>query len=101
MIEIDTKRVCCFFASFVGVLAEDGWFGLKEYSALASRLRTGWTWVCLTASIGATMALATWWDVGGLPALPLLALGFLLPNADVLYREVRVRLAKGPPRSPR
>src|SRR4051795_10061273 len=30
-------------ASFVGVLAEDGWFGLKQYSALASRLRTGWT----------------------------------------------------------
>jgi formate-dependent nitrite reductase membrane component NrfD len=31
------------FASFVGVLAEDGWLGLKEYSAIASRLRTGWT----------------------------------------------------------
>ena len=31
------------FASFVGVLAEDGWLGLKPYSALASRLRTGWT----------------------------------------------------------
>jgi protein NrfD len=31
------------FASFVGVLAEDGWFGLKRYSPLASRLRTGWT----------------------------------------------------------
>jgi hypothetical protein len=77
-----------FFALFLGAAAR--W-----------RLRTGWTWVCLTASIGATMALATWWDVGGLPALPLLALGFLLPNADVLYREVRVRLAKGPPRSPR
>ena len=31
------------FASFVGVLAEDGWLGLKRFSALASRLRTGWT----------------------------------------------------------
>jgi hypothetical protein len=77
-----------FFALFLGAAAR--W-----------RLRTGWTWVCLTASIGGTMALATWFEVDGLPALPLLALGFLLPNADVLYREVRVRLAKGPPRDPR
>jgi len=76
-------------------------FGLFLGAAARWRLRPGWTWVCLTASIGATMALATWWDVGGLPALPLLALGFLLPNADLLYREVRVRLAKGPPRDPR
>jgi formate-dependent nitrite reductase membrane component NrfD len=30
-------------ASFVGVMAEDGWFGLRRYSALAGRLRTGWT----------------------------------------------------------
>ena len=31
------------FASFVGVLAEDGWLGLRRFSPLASRLRTGWT----------------------------------------------------------
>jgi len=31
------------FASFVGVLAEDGWLGLKRFSPLASRLRTGLT----------------------------------------------------------
>ncbi len=31
------------FASFVGVLAEDGWFGLKRFSPLAARLRTGLT----------------------------------------------------------
>jgi protein NrfD len=31
------------FASFVGVTAEDGWLGLKRFSPLASRLRTGWT----------------------------------------------------------
>jgi formate-dependent nitrite reductase membrane component NrfD len=29
------------FASFVGVLAEDGWLGLKRFSPLAARLRTG------------------------------------------------------------
>jgi formate-dependent nitrite reductase membrane component NrfD len=31
------------FASFVAVLAEDGWLGLKPFSPLATRLRTGWT----------------------------------------------------------
>jgi formate-dependent nitrite reductase membrane component NrfD len=31
------------FASFVGVLAEDGWMGLSRFSPLAARLRTGWT----------------------------------------------------------
>jgi formate-dependent nitrite reductase membrane component NrfD len=31
------------FASFIGVMAEDGWLGLKRFSPLASRLRTGLT----------------------------------------------------------
>jgi formate-dependent nitrite reductase membrane component NrfD len=31
------------FASFVGVLAADGWLGLGRFSELADRLRTGWT----------------------------------------------------------
>jgi hypothetical protein len=35
------------------------------------------------------MALATGFDVGGLPALPLLSVGFLLPNADLLRRTIR------------
>jgi hypothetical protein len=65
-----------FFALFLGAAAR-------------FNLRVPWAWVCLTASIGGTMALATYFDVGGLPALPLLALGFLLPNADVLWREVK------------
>lgn len=59
------------------------------------RLRTGWTWVCLTASLGGTMALATWLEVNGLPALPLLSVGFLLPNVDLLWREVRRALSRG------
>jgi hypothetical protein len=65
------------------------------------QLRTGWTWLCLTASIGGTMALATLFNVDGLPALPLLALGFLLPNADLLWRAVRGRDATGHPQSQR
>jgi hypothetical protein len=64
-------------------------FALFLATAARFHLRVGWTWVCLTASIGTTMALATWTDVGGLPALPLLSLGFLLPNADLLWRMVR------------
>ena len=65
-----------FFALFLGATAR--W-----------HLRTGWTWVCLVAGLGATMALATWLEVDGLPALPLLCVGFLVPNADLLWREVQ------------
>ena len=43
----------------------------------------------MTASFGATIALAVWLDLGGLPALPLLSLAFLVANADLLWREVR------------
>lgn len=65
-----------FFALLLGASAR---FGLRPF----------WTWLCLTASLGGTMALATAFDVDGLPALPLLCLGFLLPNADLLWRAVR------------
>jgi hypothetical protein len=71
-----------FFALFLGASAR-------------FRLRVPWTWLCLTASIGGTMALATLFDAAGLPALPLLALGFLLPNADLLWRVVRQRGPRG------
>jgi hypothetical protein len=52
-------------------------------------LRVGWTWLAMTASFGVTMALATGVDVYGLPALPLLAVGFLAPNADLIWRQLR------------
>jgi hypothetical protein len=65
-----------FFALFLGASARFG-------------LRPVWTWLCLTASLGATIALANAFEVDGLPALPLLCLGFLLPNADLLWRAVR------------
>ena len=31
----------------------------------------------------------TWWNVNGLPALPGISLGFLLPNADLLRQRLR------------
>ena len=63
-----------FFALFLA--AADRW-----------NLRVGWTWVALTLSLGLTMFVAVVWDVGGLPALPGLAFGFLIPNADLIWRE--------------
>ena len=77
-----------FFALFLGASARWG-------------LRPGWTWICLVAGLGGTMTLATWWDVGGLPALPLLSVGFLLPNADLLWREVRRRPLRRAAEAPR
>ncbi|MGB2875410.1 MAG: hypothetical protein WBB76_08055 [Gaiellaceae bacterium] len=71
-----------FFALFLGAAAR-------------FRLRVVWTWLALLASFGGTMALATAFDVGGLPALPLLCIGFLLPNADILWRTVRRSRAFG------
>jgi hypothetical protein len=52
-------------------------------------LRTRLTWLTLTLSFGATIALAVATDQAGLPALPLLSLAFLLPNADLLWQRLR------------
>jgi len=65
-----------FFALFLGASAR---FGLRVY----------WTWVGLVAGLGITIALTVWWDLSGLPALPAIALGFLLPNADLIWRRLR------------
>jgi hypothetical protein len=44
----------------------------------------------MTAGLGATLVLTVVWeDVAGLPALPAISLGFLLPNADLLWKRVR------------
>jgi len=51
-------------------------------------LRPGVTWILLTASFGATLALAAAWR-GGLPALPLLSIGFLVANADLIWQRLR------------
>jgi hypothetical protein len=65
-----------FFAVFLGAAARFA-------------LRPGWTWLALTSSFGATIALAVGFELGGLPALPLLSLGFLGTNVDLLWRRLR------------
>jgi hypothetical protein len=65
-----------FFAVF---LAASVRFGLRPFA----------TWVGLTIGLSLTMICATWWDVDGLPALPGISLGFLIPNADLLWRRLR------------
>jgi hypothetical protein len=75
-----------FFALFLA--ATDRW-----------GLRTRLTWAALTLSFGATMALSVALDLNGLPALPLLALGFLAPNADLLWKKIRAENAWGTLRS--
>ena len=62
-------------------------FALFLAAAARFRLRTPWTWATMTASFGTTMALAVAFDARGLPALPLLSLAFLTPNADLLWRR--------------
>jgi hypothetical protein len=77
-----------FFALFLG--AADRW-----------GLRTKLTWAAMALSFGATLALTVAFDIGGLPALPLLALGFLMPNADLLWRRLRAEKAWGSLKSER
>jgi hypothetical protein len=54
-------------------------------------LRTLSTWVAMALSFGTTLALAVWTDVTGLPALPLLSAGFVLVNADLIWKALRHR----------
>jgi hypothetical protein len=66
-----------FFALFLGAAAR-------------FRLRVRLTFLFMAASFGVTTALAAWTD-RALPATPLLSIGFLAANADLLWREVRRR----------
>jgi hypothetical protein len=70
-----------FFALFLGATAR-------------FQLRSGLTWVLMTASFGATIALAVWLNIGGLhglPALPLLSVAFFAANGDLLWKALRRR----------
>jgi hypothetical protein len=64
-------------------------FALFLAAAARWNLRVGWTFVALTLSLGLTMVIGVVWESAGLPALPGLAFGFLIPNADLLWRELQ------------
>ncbi len=64
-------------------------YALFLAAAQRFELRVVWTWVSMTAMYGLTIILATALDVDGLPALPFLSFGFLLPNADLLWTRLR------------
>jgi hypothetical protein len=66
-------------------------FALFLAAADAYRLRTRATWLLMTASFGITLACTYFFFLGGLPALPLLAIGFLVANGDLLWRAFRSR----------
>jgi hypothetical protein len=64
-------------------------FALYLAAAVRFRLRPGWTWLAMVAALGATIAITAWTDVAGLPALPALSVGFLVPNADLIWARLR------------
>jgi hypothetical protein len=67
-----------FFALFLGAADRFG-------------LRVGLTWLACTGALALTLPLAVAFDLSGLPALPFLSVGFVLANADLLWRSVRRR----------
>jgi len=71
-----------FFALFLAAAAR---FGLRVYA----------TWICLVAALGATIALTIWLELSGLPALPAIAVGFLLPTAPLIWRRLRGQSGTG------
>ena len=48
----------------------------------------------MTAAIAATLVATYVFDLNGLPALPAVALGFLVPNADLLFARARQSRAR-------
>jgi hypothetical protein len=65
-----------FFALFCAAAAR---FGLRVYL----------TWVCMVAALGGTIAITVWLNLNGLPALPAIAIGFLVPNVDLIWPRLR------------
>jgi hypothetical protein len=70
-----------FYALFLGAAARWG-------------LRVGWTWVATTFMYGLTVVVANVANVSGLPALPFLSFGFLVANADLIWRRLRPAAAE-------
>jgi hypothetical protein len=67
-----------FFALFLAASARFG-------------LRTRATWIGMTVALSATLVATYAFDLSGLPALPAISLGFLVPNCDLLWRALQAR----------
>ena len=59
-------------------------------------LRVAATWIGMTGALAVTLVATYAFDLNGLPGLPAIALGFLVPNADLLWRAWRARDATEP-----
>ncbi len=61
------------------------------FLAAASRfgLRVGWTWIATTGLYASSFPIAIAANANGLPALPFLSAGFLVANADLLWKAIR------------
>jgi hypothetical protein len=64
-------------------------FALLLAAAQRFGLRVAATWIGMTGFLSATLVLVWLFDSSGLPALPAVCLGFLVPNADLLWKDVR------------
>jgi len=64
-------------------------FALFLAAAQQFRLRVALTWISMTGLLSLTLLLVYFWDTSGLPALPAVCFGFVLPNLDLLWREAR------------
>ena len=64
-------------------------FALFLAAAVRFGLRVYWTWLAMLVLLGSTIAFTVWLDLNGLPALPAISLGFVVPNADLLWRRLR------------
>jgi hypothetical protein len=66
-------------------------FALFLAAAARFELRVSWTWLSMVGLLALTLIMTTVSDINGLPALPAIAAGFLLPNLDLLWRRWRER----------
>jgi hypothetical protein len=64
-------------------------FALFLAATVRWTLRPVSTWLAMTGMYSLTLVIANVADVNGLPALPFLSFGFLLANADLLWRRFR------------
>jgi hypothetical protein len=64
-------------------------FALFLAAAVRWSLRPALTWFAMTGMYSLTLVIANLTNANGLPALPFLSFGFLLANADLLWRRLR------------